>query len=75
MSFFKLVNLVIIFGCVGSLLLCTGFLSLQRAGAILPRLLLAAVSLAAEHTLEHMGFGSCGCWALEPRLNSCGSWA
>ena len=35
--FFKLLNYLFIFGCVGSSFLCEGFLQLRRAGATLHR--------------------------------------
>ena len=46
-------------------------------------LLIAVASLAAEHGLEGAwasvaaarGLRGCGFWALEHRLNSCGTWA
>ena len=33
------------------------------------RLLIAMASLLAEHGFRHLGFSSCGSWALEHRLN------
>ena len=55
-----------VFGCVGSLLLCAGFLWLWRAGATLRwgagfslRWLLLLQSTGSRHT----GFSSCGTWA------------
>ena len=61
-----------IFGCVGSLLLCAGFVQLQRAGATL------RCGAWASHC---SGFSCCGARALGVRasvvvacgLNSCGS--
>ena len=44
-----------IFGCVGSLLLCAGFLQLQRAGTTL------RCGARASHC---GGFSRCGAWAL-----------
>ena len=46
-------------------------------------LLTVLASLIAEHRLQvcglqqlwHVGFSSCGSWALEHRLSSCGTWA
>ena len=35
-------------------------------------LLIAVASLVAEHTLQARGLSSCGSWALELRLSSCG---
>ena len=56
----KLIYLfVFIFGCVGSSLQCVGF--------SLWLLLQSTGSRCA-------GFSSCGLWALEHRLNSCGTW-
>ena len=53
--FFKLIILYFIFGCIGSLLLCTGFLWLRRAGATL------RCSVRASHC---SGFSCCRAWAL-----------
>ena len=58
--FFKLINLYFIFGCAGS--------SVQHAGFSL-RWLLLLRSTGSRHT----GFSSCGSWALERRLSSCGT--
>ena len=33
----------------------------------------AVASLVAEHGSRHAGFSSCGAWALERRLSSCGA--
>ena len=60
------------FGCIGSSLLCTGFLYLQRAGATLP---------CGEQASHCGGFSCCGARALGTRasvvvargLSSCGS--
>ena len=65
-----------IFGCVGSLLLCAGFLQLQRTGFTL--LGCAGFSLRWLLLLWSMGsrpvgFSSCGLKALERRLSSCGA--
>ena len=73
-----------IFGCVGSSLLCVGFIQLWRAGATLccgaqashcggfsscgARTLGARDSVVAA-----CGLSSCGTWALELRLSSCGA--
>ena len=75
-----------IFGCVGSLLLCAGFLQLWQAGATLhcgvrashcggfsccgARALGAWASVVVAFRLS-----SCGSRALEHRLSSCGAWA
>ena len=75
-----------IFGCVGSLLLCAGFLQLWRAGATLrcsaqvshcsgfsccgARALGARASVVVAR-----GLSSCGSRALERRLSSCGTQA
>ena len=56
---FFFINLFI-FGCIGSSLQCTGF-SLQW--------LLLLQSTGSRHA----GFSSCGTWALEHRLSSCGT--
>ena len=73
--FFKFILFnLFIFGCVGSLLLHTGFLQLRQAGATLRR------GAQASHC---GGFSCCGAWALGAwasvvvarRLSSCGSWA
>ena len=74
--FFKLINYLFIFGCVGSSLLRMGFLQLWRAGAILCcgaagfslRWLLLLQSTGSRRTR----FSSCVLRALERRLSSCG---
>ena len=75
-----------IFGCVGSSLLCVGFLQLRRAGATLCCGAWAshcsgfsccraqALGTQASVVVTH-GLRSCGLWALERRLSSCGAWA
>ena len=76
----------LIFGCIGSLLLCAGFLQLRRVGATL------RCSAWASHcggfscygawalgtralVVVALGLSSCGSQALEHRLSSCGAWA
>ena len=49
-----------LFGCIGSLLLCAGFLQLRRAGATLP------CGAQASHC---GGFSCCGAWALGMRAS------
>ena len=82
--FINLFIYLFIFGCVGSLVPCAGFLQLQRAGATLccgaqvshcggffccgARALGAQASVAVARELS-----SCGLWALEHRLSSCGA--
>ena len=82
--FFFLINLFIFFGCVGSSLLRTGFLYLWQAGATLCCGVRAShccgfsicgawapdaqASVVAAHWLS-----SCGSWALECKLSSCGA--
>ena len=73
------------FGCVGSSLLCAGFLWLWQAGATLRSvrgLLIAVASCCRAQALGSWasvvvvrGLSSCGSWALEHRLSSCGAWA
>ena len=68
--FFFLINLFI-FGCVGSSLLCAGFLQLLRAGTTLR---------CGARASRCGGFSFCGAralgeWALERRLSACGEWA
>ena len=66
-----------IFGCVGSLLLCTGFSLVAESGGY--SLLQCAgfslwwLLLLRSMGCRHAGFSSCGVWALECRLNSCGT--
>ena len=49
---------------------CRGF-----SPVVVCRLLLVVASLIVEHgALGHLGVSSCGPWALEHRLNSCGAW-
>ena len=73
-----------IFGCVGSSLLCAGFLWLRRAGATLRCGVRAshcrgfsccrARALGAQASVVvARGLSSCGLWALELRLSSCGA--
>ena len=80
--FFFLINLY--FGCVRSLLLRAGFLQLWRAGATLRCGAWAshcggffccgawALGVWASAVVAR-GLGSCGSWALECRLSSCGT--
>ena len=77
---------VFIFGCVGSLLLCVGFLQLRGVGATLlcgawtchccgfSCCRAQALGMRASVVVAH-GLSSCGSWALELRLSSCGAWA
>ena len=59
-----------LFGCVWSLLLRVGFICGERGLLFVAvRGLLLLWSTGSRHT----GFSSCGTWALERRLNSCGS--
>ena len=86
LKFFFFFNFIylFIFGCVGSLLLCAGFLSLLRAGDTLP------CGARASHcggfsccgaralgvwasVVVACGLSSCGSRALERRLSSCGA--
>ena len=56
------------FSCTGFSLLHMGFLELQREGyslAVVCRLLIAVVSLVAEHELEMLRLSSCGSKGLE----------
>ena len=90
-ALFLKINLVFnfylfIFGCIGSLLLRTGFLQLWQAGAILCRGAQAsrcssfsccgarALSTRASVVVAH-GLSSCGSQGPEHRLSSCGVWA
>ena len=75
-----------VFGCVGSSLLCVGFLQLRRAGATLcggawashcggfSRCRARALGAWASIVVAR-GLSSCGSQALEHRLSSCGTWA
>ena len=83
--FFKKIYLFI-FGCVGSSLLHTGFLQLWREGATLRCSAQAshcsgfscrgACALGPRASVVVAGgSGSCGSWALEHRLSSCGAQA
>ena len=75
-----------VFGCVGSSLLCAGFLQLWRVGATL------RCGVRASHcggfsccraqalgtrasVVVASGVSSCGSQAVEHRLSSCGAWA
>ena len=85
--FLKKKNLFIfIFGCIGSSLLCEGFLQLWRAGATLhhsvrtsPCGVFSCCGAWALGTWAPVvvarGLSSCGSQALECRLSSCGAWA
>ena len=68
--FKKFIQLIyfFIFFCIGSLLLCTGFLQLRCFSL---RWLLLLWSTGSRCT----GFSICGSQVLERRLSSCGSWA
>ena len=79
----RLPLLLCIFGCAGSPLLCGLPLVAASGGrslVVVHGLLLAVVSLIVEHGLwgtrasvvEACGL-SCGSWALEHRLSSCGT--
>ena len=61
-TFKKFFNYVFIFGCVGSSLLCAGFLQLQRAGATLRCGVRAShcggFSLLRSTGSRHAGFSS-----------------
>ena len=76
--FFLLLLLFYFFGvffCVGSSLLCMGFSCGERRlpFAAVRGLLTAVASLVAEHGLLACGLSSCGSWAPEHRLSSCGT--
>lgn len=60
--FLKFLFIYFIFGCTESLLLCQGFLSLQRAGATF-----GCSALVGRRILRYAGFGSCGAPAVAPR--------
>ena len=71
-SFFNIFFFKFIFGCIGSLLLCTGFLWLRRAGATLR---------CSAQPSPCSGFSCCGAQALGVQasvvvargLSSCGA--
>ena len=70
--------LLLFFGCVGSLLLCAGSLYLQRAGALLCGVWAShchgfSCCGARASVVVACGLSSCGLWALERRLSSCGA--
>ena len=75
--FLKIIIYLFIFGCVGSSLLCAGFLQLLRAGTTLHCGARAShcsgFSCCRAWALGARGFSSCGTWALERRLSSCGA--
>ena len=67
-----------IFGCVGSSLLCTGFLHLVAASGGYSLLQCTGFSLwwlllLRSTGSRRAGFRSCGSWDLEHRLSSCGA--
>ena len=75
--FFNKFIYLFIFGCVGSSLLCAGFLQLRRAGGY-SSLRCVGFSLrwllfVVEPRLQARGLSSCGSQALELRLSSCGA--
>ena len=84
--FFNLILFIFIFGCVGSLLLCTGF-SLVAASRGYSSLQCVGFSLGGfscckaralgvrASVVVALGLSSCGSWALEHRLSSCGAGA
>ena len=67
-SFYLLLAVLDLCCCLGFTLLVVsrGYSLVAACG-----LFIAAAPLVAEH--GHMGFSSCGSWALEHRLNSCGT--
>ena len=66
-----------IFGCIGSLLLCAGFVWLRRVGATLRCGARAShcggFSCCGARALGSCGLSSCGLRALDRRLSSCGA--
>ena len=84
--FIILFYLFIVSGCIGSSLLRAGFLRLRRAGATLRGSVWAshcggfscyrawALGVQASVVVA-CGLSSCGSWALERRLSSCGAGA
>ena len=85
--FFKIyLFYLFIFGCIGSLLLCVGFVQLRGAGATLGCGVQAfhcggfsccgAQALGTQTSVVVVcGLSSCGTQALDCRLSSCGAWA
>ena len=63
-AFLKIIYLFI-FGCAGSLLLCGLFSSCGEPGATL--------KLQCTQASNCSGFSRCGSWALNHRLNRCGT--
>ena len=86
-DFFNSIYLFIfVFGCIGSSLLCAGFLQLRRTGATLHCGAWAshcggfsccgAWALCAwASVVVARGHSSCGSQALKHRMSSCGAWA
>ena len=86
-KFFFYIYFIYLFFSVLGLCYCTGFSLVVASGSHSPamvlRLPLAVASLVAKHWLlgtrapvvETPGLSSCGSWALEHRLNICGTQA
>ena len=65
-----------IYWCGGSLCHTGALSSCSERGlpfVVVRGLLTAVASLLQSTGSRHTGFGSCGLWALEPRLSSCGT--
>ena len=84
--FFLMRKCFVLFCCVGSSLLCAGFLQLWRAGAILRSGVWVSICSSFSccragalgvwaSVVAARGLSSCGSRALERSLSSCGAWA
>ena len=75
---FKNFIYLLISGCAGFSLLCVGFsVAVESPGGyslvVVLGLLIMVASLIVSTGCRHVGFSSCGSWALEHRLNSWGA--
>ena len=77
--FFNLKNVPLIYFWLCWVFVAQAFSELWRVGATLQLLCVASqcggFSCCGAQAFRHTGFSRCGSWALEQRLNSCGSWA
>ena len=77
--FFNLKNVPLIYFWLCWVFVAQAFSELWRVGATLQLLCVASqcggFSCCGAQALRHAGFSRCGSWALEQRLNSCGTWA
>ena len=72
-------NFIYLFWSVLGLHCCAGFYLVAVSGgyslAVVCVFLITVASIVVEHSLRCTGFSSCGSWALEHKLNNCGTQA